>query len=400
MKLKKWLSLAICGCLALSLAACGSDEPAVYVQPVSALSGSAAIAPGDRFPGMVVSENVTEIQKDSDKSVAELLVKAGDDVTEGQQLFSYDTDELQLNLDKKRLELQQLQTMIDSYTDQIKDLEKRRDRASSSDQLQYTVEIQSLQVDLKEAELNIQAKQAEITQSEAILENAVVYSPISGRIQSINENGTDNYGNPVAYITIQQAGSFRVKATLGELQRGGILEGTRMKIVSRTDANQFWMGTVTLVDYENPSQGDGGGFPGGIIASDPMSGSSKYPFYVELDSTEGLILGQHVYLELDTSGSEASGLQLSSYFVCYNEDGSTYVWADKKGRLEKRSVTLGEYDPMMDTYQILEGLSDSDYIAFPDDELCHEGAPTTREEPVPEDVQQPEGTMAGESGVR
>ncbi len=404
MKLKKWLSLAICGCLALSLAACGGDETAVYVQPVSALSGSGTIAPGDRFPGMVVSENVTEIQKDSDKSVAELLVKAGDDVTEGQQLFSYDTDELQLNLDKKKLELQQLQTMIDSYTDQIKDLEKRRDKASSSDQLQYTVEIQSLQVDLKEAELNIQAKQTEITQSEAILENAVVYSPISGRIQSINESGTDNYGNPVAYITIQQAGSFRVQATLGELQRGGILEGTRMKIVSRTDESQFWMGTVTLVDYENPSQGSGSGIISfGVMESDPMSSSSKYPFYVELDSTEGLILGQHVYLELDTSGSEATGLQLSSYFVCYNEDGSSYVWADKKGRLEKRSVTLGEYDSMMDTYQILEGLSDSDYIAFPDDELCHEGAPTTREEPVPEDTQQPDTPyipMGEESGVR
>jgi len=100
---------------------------------------------------------------------------------------------------------------------------------------------------------------------------------------------------------------------------------------------------------------------------------------VELEDTEGLILGQHVYLEVDT-GEEAAGLKLSSAFVCFDEDGSAYVWAEKRGKLEKRGVTVGEYDFMNDTYPILEGLTEEDFIAFPDEELCHEGAPTTHTE--------------------
>lgn len=32
---------------------------------------------GDRFPGVVVAENVTKIQRDADKTVGELFVKAG-----------------------------------------------------------------------------------------------------------------------------------------------------------------------------------------------------------------------------------------------------------------------------------------------------------------------------------
>ncbi len=48
--------------------------------------------------GMVVSENVTEIKKDSEKTVKEVLVKEGDDVNKGDKLFEYDTDELQLSL--------------------------------------------------------------------------------------------------------------------------------------------------------------------------------------------------------------------------------------------------------------------------------------------------------------
>ena len=380
MKLKKWLCLLLIGCLALSVTACGSDENAVYVQSVKDLSQLGGIAPGDKFPGMVVSENVTEIQKDEDKVIAELHVKEGDDVVEGQELFTYDMDQLQLALDKQKLELEQLKATIENYKYQIEDLKKDEAQSWGSDKLQYTIQIQSLEVDLKEAELNLAAKEKDVAQSESMLANVTVVSPVTGRITGINESGYDNYGNPLAYITIQQAGSFRVKGTLGELQRGGILEGSRMKIVSRTDENVCWYGTVTLVDYESPSQGtENDMYIGGAV--DSMSASSKYPFYVELDSSEGMLLGQHVYLEVDTGEAESAALSIGSAFICYEEDGTAYVWAERNGKLEKRGVVTGEYNYMLDTIEILQGITEEDYIAFPDPELCVEGASTTREEP-------------------
>ena len=90
--------------LSIMLLGCGSNGTGVYVQQVASLSGMGGIAPGDRFAGVVVSEHVAEIQKDGEKTIAELLVKAGDDVKEGDALFSYDTEELQLTLDKQRLD--------------------------------------------------------------------------------------------------------------------------------------------------------------------------------------------------------------------------------------------------------------------------------------------------------
>ena len=378
MKRNRWIAAVAAVGIVAMLGGCAEDGAAVYVQSVQELSGLDAMSAGDKFPGMVVSENVTEIKRDSDKAIAELLVKEGDDVTEGQVLFSYDTDELQLTLDKQRLELEQLNAMVENYTSQIAQLETEKANASSGDQLRYTVEIQTLQVDLKEAELNINAKKTEIARSETVLENVEVTSPVTGRVQSINESGMDSYGNPAAYITIQQAGSYRIKGTMGELQMGAIMEGVRVKILSRTDETKFWTGTVTLVDYESATQGSDMDMYYGV-ATDPMSSSSKYPFYVELDSTEGLLLGQHVYIQVDTGDEEISGLSLSSFFVVWDEDGSTYVWAERNSKLEKRPVVLGDYDPMTDTYLVLEGLSETDYIAFPDPEICVEGAPATRE---------------------
>ena len=382
MNWKKWLAMGCVMTLCAALAGCG-DNTKVYVQSVEGLASQGGIAPGDRFSGLVVSEHVTQIKKYDNKTVAELLVKEGDDVKQGQGLFSYDTEELQLTLDKQRLEVEQLNASIENYKSEIKSLERERDKTGGTTRLQYTVQIQTAQVDLKEAELKLKTKESEVAKSEELLANATVISPVDGRVQAISEDGaTDNNGKPLPYITIQQIGSYRVKGLLGELQRGAVAEGSRMRLISRTDDSQTWTGTVTLVDYENPSQGSETDRNMGI-ASDEMSTASKYPFYVALDSTDGLMLGQHLYIELDT-GNDAPGVGISGAFLCYNEDGSAYVWAEKGGKLEKRAVTLGEYDPMTDVQKITEGLSLEDYIAYPDPELCQPGAPTTHDQPVVE----------------
>ena len=387
--MKKWIGLLIVLCLLLSGCA---NTGGVYVQSVEVLSNMGGITPGDHFLGLVVSEHVTEIKKDSDKAVKELLVKEGDDVKKDQELFCYDTDELQLNYDKKCLELEQLKASIENYKTQIKQLENERAFVTGSEKLRYTLEIQSTQLDIKEAELKIKTKEKEVEQAKELLENSTVISPVDGRVQDINESGMNNQGEPAAYITIQEVGSYRVKGILGELQRGGIKEEDRVTMVSRTDETKVWSGKVTLVDYENPSQGsDMDRYYG--MSSDEMTASSKYPFYVELDSTEGLMLGQHLYIKLETQEGQPAGIPIGSAFICYAEDGSAFVWAESKGKLEKRPVTLGEYNPMTDAQEVISGITMEDYIAFPD-ETCQEGASTTREQPVT-----PETEAVAEGGV-
>ena len=50
--------------------------------------------------------------------------------------------------------------------------------------------------------------------------------------------------------------------------------------------------------------------------------------------------------------------------------GDPYVWAaNDKDRLEKRYVTLGGYDEMQMAYEVLEGLTVEDEIAYPS-ETC------------------------------
>ncbi len=393
MKAKKWMALALAGCLSVGLLACGS-APSVYVQSVAQLMGYEGIAPGDRFSGVVVSEYVAEIQKDGDRTVEELMVKEGDDVKEGDPLFAYDTEELQLTLEKQRLELDQMKASITSYENQIQQLEKELNRVSGNSKLQYTIQIQTTQVDLKETQLKMKTKEAEVKKSEDILENATITSPVTGRVQAINDSGTSQEGEPAPYITIQKTGAYRVKGVLGELQRGTITEGTRIRILSRTNPDQTWAGTVSVVDFENPIKKDNYMMgPGGD--SDEMTNSSQYPFYIKLDSTDGLMMGQHVYLELDNGDGEAFDLFVDGAFLMKEENGKTYVWAENgRSKLEKREVTLGRYNEMLDVYEITDGLTKDDYIAFPD-ATCVAGAVTSHE---PVENPDAENDMGGGEG--
>ena len=126
-----------------------------------------------------------------------------------------------------------------------------------------------------------------------------------------------------------------------------------------------------------------------MSGSDSGESASKYPFYVELDSIDGLIMGQHLYMERYVEGEDASGVIVSSAYICYEDDGNAYVWAENsRSKLEKRSITLGDYNENTDNYQVADGLSETDYIAFPDEQYCHVGAPTSHTPVIYEDEQE------------
>ena len=68
------------------------------------------------------------------------------------------------------------------------------------------------------------------------------------------------------------------------------------------------------------------------------------------------MLGQHVYIEMDEGQeSQKTGIWLSEVYIVDADTDSPYVWAaDKKGKLEKRSVILGQHDEELGEYEIAD----------------------------------------------
>ncbi len=339
----------------------GSPADKVYVEKVSRVMNQYS-GVSNRYNGTVESQETYEINVDSSRTIGKIMVEEGDLVEEGQTLVTYDTSDLKMQIQQINLEIESINNDIDNYNKQIDMTAKEAEKLPVEERFTYETEIQSLRNSISQKQFDLESKKLEISKNQTQINNSSLVSKVSGVVKTINEKGTDEYGNAAPFMTILQTGDYRIAGSIDEQNVWTISEGQQVLIRSRVDSERTWDGVITLIDTENPRQGDNN-----YMSSDSdTQTASKYPFYVELDSVDGLILGQHVYIELDLGQQETKeGLWLyGSYIV--QDDGEPYVWAaNDKERLEKRYVTLGEYDMEKDEYEILSGLTVSDYITWP-----------------------------------
>ncbi len=390
-------SKTICFIAALSMLFCacgGNDENAqVPVQPVS-VAASVSGSGQNRYSGKAVSPQTQKVGKDESRTVGELKVAEGDEVKAGDVLFTYDVDEMELNIEQAELSLEQLRNSISVAENQIETLKKERENARKSVKLEYTLQIQALEVEIKETEYNISLKEVEIERLKNSLDDREVVSGIDGIVQAINDGGYDNYGNPLPYISIMQVGNYRVEGKIAETNIGSVYAGMPVTVRSRLDPEVTWTGTIDEIDTENTAQSDRGMY----YYESAGENATKYPFYVSLDSSEGLMLGQHVYIEVGEASGRTAGIWIDPYFLRLEGD-QYYAWvADDDDELEKRAVTVDETDEMTGELHIAEGLSVQDYIAADSEELA-EGLAVMRYSEGDFALPDPDVADPGEEGV-
>lgn len=346
---------------------CGANSAEeVTVESVADICGIGSVGFVDRFAGVVSPQGDTKIKQSGESPVKEILVSVGDTVEEGDVLFTYDTDQLSMDIQSAQLELQKYNNEIKANNDEKAQLEAEKKSAPEDQKLEYTNEIQIRDANIREAKSAIAAVNSRIANLQKQMSNASVKAPAAGRIQSINENGGyDDMGNEIPFISIVQTDGYRVKGYVNEANAYALSEGMPVIVRSRV-SDDTWNGTVSMVDLDNPAQNQN------YYGDDETAMSSKYPFYVELSDGEGLMLGQHVYIEPDfgqDGNADPNRIDLPSYYIA-DIDGKPYVWAQNShGKLEKRSIALGDHNEELDTYAVTEGLSAADHIAFPDESL-------------------------------
>ena len=354
---------------------------AVFVDNVGMLAGlGSGTGLIERFAGSVEPQETREYKLEGERTVKECYVKEGDEVKKGQKLFTYDTSKDESDLEQAQIELERAKLSQDT-SEARAELEKQKASANT--------EAKKLQVLVTENEIKRQerAQKAKQKESDALkekIENATITSDIDGVIKSIQESNSESDfmdSGDSAYITILKTGTYRIKASANEQNIASIFEGERVLVFSRVDPEQHWAGSISEIkrDQGNDSENSNNG---GYYGMESSSGSTDYPFYVELEHSDNLMLGQHVYLEQDLGQADAKdGLWLYDYYLAEESDGSRYVWAaSDSNTLEKRSVEVGAYDEDTETYEILSGLTADDYICEPQDDLV-EGLPVAYNDP-------------------
>ena len=377
------------------------DGEVAYVDSVASWTGMSVSLNGyNKYPGVVEPQESWSPEANRDAEVSEIYVKAGDQVKTGDPLFEYDIEKYEADLAQAGIDMERLNNDLENLAETIAKLNADKRNAPASEQANYTLQIQEQELAYKQKELDIKAKQMEIDRLNDNIENAVVKSEITGVVKSVRDprTQTDYYGggDETGVVTIMKTGDLRVKGTVNEQNIGELTEGMEMVVHSRVNKDDTWHGVIEKIDLENTEQ-NANYYYGGDRET-----STKKAFYVHLDSGEGLMIGQHVYLEADTGEGEGEGLWLDDYLIDMTDPDSPIVWADSEGKLVKRPVKLGEYDADMMRYEILDGLELTDLIAMPQEGMT-EGmntlpmaSMTEQQEGTNEYTEGPEGGMDGE----
>ena len=350
----------------------GNGEDVLYADSVGMLTGT-GLGTQNRFSGVVEAQDTLKLTLSDDQKVKEIFVEKGQEVKPGTKLYEFDTEELAMTLEQRNLELDKINNSISNLNNQIATLTAEKKNAPASEQLSYTTQIQELQTNVKQEEYNYKVKELEVNRMKKNLESSVVTSTISGIVQEINEEqGYDDVtGEKKPFMSILSTGKYRIKGKISEQNIGDLTPGTQVTIRSRVNEDEIWTGTVDNVDTEKPENSSQDSMSYGSENSDNQA--TKYPFYVTLDTVDGLMLGQHVYIETSTS-LEADKMWLMRDYIVDADSDHPYVWvAGDNDKLEKRSVTLGETNEDMGTCEIVDGLKASDYIVWPSEE-CKKGA--------------------------
>lgn len=218
--------------------------------------------------------------------------------------------------------------------------------------------IKDLQLDLKSAQLEYDRLSYELSSGE-------VCSRIDGVVKTVREpDEALSENRPV--VLISGGGGYYVTAALGELDLGSMQAGDTVSVMSWETYQEFEGVITEISEYPDES---------GMLwfYSEGNQNVSVYPFKVFIDEDAELREGSYVSVTYNTAGDSGGGLYLEMPFI-RQESGKSYVYTvGGDGLLEKRYIQTGKN--LWGSYiEILGGLTEADYVAFPYGRQTQDGA--------------------------
>ena len=217
---------------------------------------------------------------------------------------------------------------------------------------------------IKDLELSVKMAEAEYKIAQAEVNDGKVYADIDGVVVSLlTQDEAQMMQQPL--IKVSAGGGFCVEGTVSELDRDSLVIGQEVT-VNDWNTGMVYTGRIeSLGDYPS-AEGNWNGM------GNPTA--SYYPFRVYVEDSADLQSGSYVSIVF-SAGSAEQGVYLENPFI-RTENGRSYVWVrGADGLLEQRYVTTGK--ALWGSYtQILEGLGEEDFLAFPYGKNLKTGAET------------------------
>ena len=309
--------------------------------------------------GQVKPGNIESFYADPTKGkVKDIAVKEGQEVEKGTKLFSYDNEEINLQMKQAELD-QKMASMrydqgkkkIDSLKNQIKKAKDSGAGKEVTDPLEE--QVSELEIKQKTTELEKEKGQLQSQQLKKKQDELTIYSNFAGVVQKLDKDAAQSSaqamgGQGKSFLQIASKDSFQIQGTLTELQKSQIQKDQPFTATAKANSKKKWTGKITEVS-EFPTSAEMAQAAG---AGEGAQNMSQYTYKASLDGQEGLSPGYHVSLQVNLENKKMIAVPSKSIV---EKDGEPFVYVEEKGKLRKQNVKKGSTDG--DWTEVLEGVT-------------------------------------------
>jgi membrane fusion protein (multidrug efflux system) len=290
------------------------------------------------MPGSVQVVNQATVRSKLSAEVRRLPLREGDRVGAGQVVVEFDTAQLRNQLAERQAALESARATL---------AQTERTRATSA-QLVAQNFISRNAFDTADDAFRaqvaaVQAAEAQLAQTQLLLADAVVRSPIAGHVAKryVQPGEKVAFDAPLLYIVDLSRLEVQAQAPVADVAK--IAPGAEVEIEIEGLAGSPYRGRI---DRINPTT---------------EAGSRMIAVYVLLPNDDGRLRGgmfARVKLRL---GGEAPVPALPIAAV-QDDRGGSYVWIIADGRLARRNVTLGMRDERARLVEVTSGLAGDEQV--------------------------------------
>ena len=217
---------------------------------------------------------------------------------------------------------------------------------------------------LRDLQLNLRESDLKIGKAQQALDQGVVTANMNGVIKTAGDPDSPPTDGS-AFITVAGSDGLFVRSGIKESKLGTLKEGDLVTITSWQTGGQYEAEIKNISPYpDSTGMFDGGGT------------ETYFPFTANIiDRDAVLVNGEWVEVSYTASdGGSGGAMTVMKAFV--REEGSKkYVFVrDENSRLRKQYIVTGTLSDS--GYEVLDGLGEGDWIAFPYGKNVKEGAKT------------------------
>ncbi|PFE50985.1 efflux transporter periplasmic adaptor subunit [Bacillus cereus] len=309
--------------------------------------------------GQVKPDNIESFYADPTKGkVKDIEVKEGQKVEKGTKLFSYDNEEINLQMKQAELDQKMADMRYDQGKKKIDSLKKEIKKAKDSgagkevtdpmDEQVSELEIAQKTTDLEKEKGKLQKEELSKKQKEL-----TIYSNFAGVVQKLDKDAAQSSsqalgGQGKAFLQVASKDLFQIQGTLTELQKSQIQKDQTVTVTAKANNKKKWTGKITEVS-EFPTSAEMAQ-PGGM--GEANQNMSQYTYKASLDSQDGLSPGYHVSLQVSLENKTM--IAVSSKSIVEKGDDA-FVYVEEKGKLRKQNVKKGSTDG--EWTEIVEGVT-------------------------------------------